>query len=73
MSVVNTKGFPFAILTEKGCYELFDSSGKKLDIPMFTIRITQSVDEVDKMVVIAPVNVVTKEQMQNLITEWQTK
>lgn len=73
MSECNIQGFPFVVLSEKGHYELFDKNGDQIDMPMSTIRITQTAGDIDKIVIIAPINVVTKEQMQKLITEWKPK
>jgi hypothetical protein len=73
MSIYNIKGFPFVVLNEEGFYELFDRNGNKIDLPARVIRITQTAGEIDKIVIVSHANIVTKEQMQKLINEWQTK
>jgi hypothetical protein len=58
----------FAMLNEKGYYDLYDATGDKLGMLVSTMRITQKAGDVDKIVIIAPVNVVrNKEEMQNVI------
>lgn len=58
MSTHNTKGMPYAILNEKGFYDLYDAKGIRVELPHYVIRITQSVTDLDKMVLICPINVV---------------
>lgn len=71
MSAHNIKGMPFLILNDQGYYDLYDASGNKMGIPKIMIRVTQNVNDLDKMVIIAPVNVMKNEdEMKNLLTEW---
>lgn len=72
MSVINSKGFPFVVLNEAGHYDIYDAKGGKIDMPLFKIRLTQSVNEIDQMIITAPVNVVTKDKMDSLIKEWNS-
>lgn len=67
MSVKNVKGLAFAILNAKGYYDFYDKDGHKLEIPLSTIRITQTVDGHDKAVIIFPINVVHDEEEMNKI------
>ena len=68
MSAINMKGAIFAILNNKGYYDLYDNTGEKLSMRVKTMRITQNAGEVDTLVLVCPVNVVgNKEEMQNLI------
>lgn len=74
MSVHNLQGAPFAILNEKGHYELFDKNGSKIEMLATTIRITQRADSLDQIMIVGVVNVMTsKEEMQKQLLEWQTK
>lgn len=68
MSVINMKGAAFAMLNERGHYDLYDASGQKLEMLVSTFRLTQNAGEVDKIVIICPVNVVrSKEEMNKII------
>lgn len=68
MSVHNVKGFAFAILNEGGYYDLYDATGEKLEMKVSTMRITMNAGEVDKIVIVAPVNVVrSKDEMNKII------
>jgi hypothetical protein len=70
MSVLNTKGYAFAILNEKGYYDLYDATGEKLEMRVSTMRVTMNAGEVDKIVIIAPVNILrNKEEMQKVINQ----
>lgn len=70
MSVKNIRGISFAILNDKGYYDLYDSDGHKLKLPRSIIRITQSVDSLDKVVIIGPINVVhDEEEMKKIINK----
>lgn len=68
MSYMTFKGGLFAILNEKGHYDLFDATGDKICMKASTMRVTQNAGEFDKIVIIAPVNVVrNKEEMNKII------
>jgi hypothetical protein len=70
MSVINQKGLLFAILGDNGHYELYDATGKKLEMLVSTIRITQNAGDIDKIIIIAPVNIVrTKEEMNKILNK----
>jgi hypothetical protein len=70
MSVRNLKGACFAILNEKGFYDLYDAAGEKLEMLVSTMRVTMNAGDTDKIVIIAPVNVViNKEEMQKIINK----
>ncbi len=71
MSVHNHQGVPFAILNERGYYELFDKNGNKIEMMATTIRITQRADSLDQILIVGIVNVMTsKEEMQKQLSEW---
>lgn len=70
MSIINNKGFPFAVLNEKGHYDIYDGYGQKIEMPLFKIRLSQSVNDIDQMIITGPVNIVSKEQMDELLKEW---
>lgn len=68
MSEHNIKGAVFAILNEKGAYELYAPDGHPVKGLNQTIRITQQANDLDKIVIIGIVNVVkSKEEMQKVI------
>lgn len=69
MSVQNIKGAIFAILNKQGYYDIFSPDGHRIDILMNTIRISQSASDVDKVVIIGPVNIVTDEKQMKEIIE----
>ena len=72
MSYMNLQGAIFAMLNHKGYFDLYDATGQKLEMQVSTMRVTQNAGEFDKIVIIAPVNVVkTKEEIQNLLTKWK--
>lgn len=58
MSEHNIKGAVFAILNEKGAYEIFAPDGHPIKGLNQTIRITQQAGDLDKIVFIGIVNVV---------------
>lgn len=69
MSVRNIKGIAFAILNDKGFYDLYDGKGVFMDIPKSIIRITQTPNDVDKIVFVAPINVVKdKDEMNKILS-----
>lgn len=71
MSVHNLQYALFAILNEKGHYELFDKNGSKIEMLATTIRITQRADSLDQIMIVGIVNVMTsKEEMQKQLSEW---
>lgn len=68
MSVKNEKGLPFVILNSEGYFDLYDTCGNLVNLPKITIRVTQSVNEMDKVLIIGIVNVVKDiEEMQKII------
>lgn len=68
MSQINIKGHLFAILNARGDYELYGPGGEKIGCPYTKIRITQTVDDIDFVVICAPINVVrNEEEMQQII------
>lgn len=71
MSVHNHQGAPFAILNERGYYEIYDKNGNKIEMLATTIRITQRADSLDQIMIVGIVNVMTsKEEMQKQLSEW---
>lgn len=70
MSVINLKKAAFAMLNEKGHYDLYDNTGEKIAMLVSAIRITQTVNDIDKAVIICPINVVrNKEEMNKIINQ----
>lgn len=70
MSAIPIKGALFAILNENGYYDLYDSGGDKIGALVSTMRITQTANDIDKIVIIAPVNVVrNKDEMNKIINQ----
>ncbi len=70
MSEHNVKGAVFAILNDKGAYELYAPDGHPIKGLNQTIRITQQVNDLDKIVIIGIVNVVkNKEEMSKIINQ----
>lgn len=68
MSAIPIKGALFAILNDKGYHDLYDSGGDKIGALVSTMRITQTANDIDKIVIIAPVNVVrNKDEMNKII------
>lgn len=67
MSAHNIKGAVFAILNNKGVYDLYSPDGHPIKGLNQVIRITQSANELDKIVFIGIVNVVKSEAEMNLI------
>jgi hypothetical protein len=70
MSEHNIKGAVFAMLSDKGAYELYTPDGHPINGLNLTIRITQQANDVDKIVIIGIVNVVkSKEEMNKIINQ----
>lgn len=72
MSYMNMQGAMFAMLDDKGYFDLYDATGEKLEMQVNTMRVTQNAGEFDRIVIIAPVNIVqNKEEMQNQLAKWK--
>jgi hypothetical protein len=70
MSEHNIKGAAFAILSDKGVYEIYTPDGHPIKGLNQTIRITQQANDLDKIVIIGIVNVVrSKEEMIKIINQ----
>ena len=70
MSEVKIKGAVFAILGDQGAYELYTPDGHPIKGLNTTIRITQTANDVDKIVIIGIVNVVKDvEEMNKIINQ----
>lgn len=68
MSAHNMKGAVFAILNDEGVYEMYTPDGHPINGLHQVIRITQSANDLDKIVFIGIVNVVkNKDEMNKII------